>query len=304
MHAGETAWLDRYLSHITDERRLSPHTHINYQRELMQLIAYCNQNAISHWKQLDAHQIRAYIAARYRNGRSGRSLQRTLSVIRSFYKYLLREGHVDANPATGISAPKTTARLPHTLDIDQVSELMNIYPSAKSGGSLAYRDRAMMELMYSSGLRLAELVNLNLGDVDLRDATVRVVGKGAKTRVIPVGREAIKALRSWLGTRPEFCAAAEPAIFVSRQGRRISHRSVQKRIAAWARQQGIDHRVHPHMLRHSFASHMLESSSDLRAVQEMLGHADISTTQIYTHLDFQHLAQVYDKAHPRAKKKP
>ncbi len=304
MHTGETAWLDKYLSYINDERRLSPHTHSNYQRELKQLITWCSNNDISHWKQLDAHQVRSYIAHRHRNGRSGRSLQRTLSVIRSFYKYLLREGHVDANPALGISAPKTTPRLPHTLDIDQVSELLNISSPQKSKHPLVCRDRAMMELMYSSGLRLSEMVNLNLGDIDLRDATVRIVGKGARTRIVPVGREAIKALRMWLKTRPELTSSDECAMFVSQQGRRISHRTVQKRIADWAQRQGIDHRVYPHMLRHSFASHMLESSSDLRAVQEMLGHADISTTQIYTHLDFQHLAQVYDKAHPRAKKKP
>jgi integrase/recombinase XerC len=214
--------------------------------------------------------------------------------------FLVETGELKANPAVHVQAPKPSRRLPATLDADQVASLLAI----EGDEPLTVRDRAILELFYSSGLRLAELVSLNLGDVDAHDRTVRVTGKGSKTRIVPVGRHALEALAAWLKVRPELAPHGEAALFVSRNGRRISHRAVQERVSHWARRQSAVTGVHPHMLRHSFATHVLESSGDLRAVQEMLGHASLSTTQVYTHLDFQHLAHVYDQAHPRAKKRP
>ena len=223
-------------------------------------------------------------------------MRRNLSSVRAFYKYLLTRGEVTQNPAEGITTPRTEKRLPKTLDVEQSARLVEI----KGDGELAVRDRAILELMYSSGLRLAECVGLDLYSVDIRDALVTVRGKGNKTRKVPVGKYALDAVSAWLKVRPQLAALGETALFVSTRGNRLSTRSVQQRLRHWALKQGLDTHVHPHMLRHSFATHMLESSGDLRAVQELLGHADISTTQIYTNLDFQHLAGVYDQAHPRA----
>jgi integrase/recombinase XerC len=237
--------------------------------------------------------VRSYVAWRHRGGASGKTLQRELSALRSLYRYLLREGVVSHNPALGVPAPKTARKLPATLDPDQLCGLLD----NGDEDPLSLRDTAMIELFYSSGLRLAELVAVDT------DASLEVTGKGAKSRRVPVGGLALEAIDRWLQVRGTYAGAEEKALFVSRHGNRIHPRTVQKRLHRWAKIHGARRNVHPHMLRHSFASHLLESSGDLRAVQELLGHSDISTTQIYTHLDFQHLAQVYDKAHPRAKKK-
>jgi integrase/recombinase XerC len=289
-------WPERFLQHLQHERRLSPHTLENYYRDLQHLQAYCDSIDISDWAALDSYGVRGYVAWRHRKGISGRSLQRELSALRSFYNFLLREKVVGGNPGVGVPAPKVEKRLPHALDVDQTARLLEIHDDSP----LALRDKAILELFYSSGLRLAELISLDLDSIDRGDATVRVTGKGEKTRVVPVGRQALKALADWLKERGRFAAPEQRALFISKGGKRLSPRSVQKRLRQWAIKQGLTTSVHPHMLRHSFASHILESSGDLRAVQELLGHADIATTQVYTHLDFQHLAKVYDQAHPRA----
>jgi integrase/recombinase XerC len=294
------SWIDRFLDHLRHERRLSPLTLKNYKADLGQISSWCAGEGINSWQQLDQHRVRGYIAARHRRGISGKSLQRELSSLRSLFRYLLREGEAESNPALGVRAPKVGRRLPATLDADQLEALLE----APAETPLEQRDLAMMELIYSSGLRLAELVSLNLTDIDLGgDATLEVTGKGAKSRRVPVGRKALEALRRWLQSRSTLADPDETALFVSRRGTRIHPRTIQKRLKRWALAHGAARNLHPHLLRHSFASHLLESSGDLRAVQELLGHADISTTQIYTHLDFQHLARVYDDAHPRAKKK-
>ena len=291
-------WIDRFLQHLQTERRLAANTCKHYQRDLTELLDWCNAAGINGWHDLDTHLVRKYAAQCHRRGLCGRSIQRRLSALRTFYNYLLREQQVLQNPGLDVRAPKSEQHLPDTLNVDDITRLMNV--SHKD--TLAVRDLAMLELMYSSGLRLAELVSLNTGDIDFNERVVRVTGKGAKTRVLPVGDKAISALRSWMQMRPGQAHQAETAIFTGRRGKRLGTRAVQQRVKDWARHQGVPGDIHPHTLRHSFASHLLESSGDLRAVQELLGHADISTTQIYTHLDFQHLAQVYDSAHPRARK--
>ncbi|VAX07466.1 Site-specific tyrosine recombinase XerC [hydrothermal vent metagenome] len=289
-------WLRHFLEHLTHERRLSSHTLSNYQRDLQRLAGWCLEHEITQWDELSQQQLRTYIAYRHRLGISGKSLQRELSSLRSLYRYLQREGQAENNPAQGVRAPKSPAKLPQTMDADQLGHLLDL----PVDDPLAIRDRAMMEFFYSSGLRLAELVALNLADIDLADATVEIMGKGAKARRAPIGRKAREALRRWLKVRLDMASSEVQALFVSQRGQRISPRSVQQRLHKRAVEGEAATDLHPHMLRHSFASHILESSSDLRAVQELLGHADISTTQIYTHLDFQHLAKVYDASHPRA----
>lgn len=292
-------WQARFINYLRHERRLSGHTVSCYQRELICIARWCEERAIPRWQELKQHHVREFIASRHRAGISGKSLQHELSVLRSLFRYLIREGQTDQNPAQGVRAPKVQRRLPATLDADQLGRLLDI-----SGATpLELRDLAMMELFYSSGLRLAELVSLDLMDIDASNPLLAVTGKGAKTRYLPIGRLAQQALQRWIKARSALAGASETALFVSNRGSRIHPRTVQQRIARWAKVYGADRHLHPHMLRHSFASHLLESSGDLRAVQELLGHADISTTQIYTHLDFQHLAQVYDKTHPRARKK-
>ncbi len=298
MHTEAQAWVKRYLEHLRLERRLSSNTVNNYARDLAQLSTFCEREGLEQWAQLRVGQVRGYVAWRHRSGLSGRSLQRELSALRGFYDYLLREGEVDSNPGIGVPAPKSEKRLPKALDVDQANRLVAL--EGDENDPLLLRDHAILELFYSSGLRLSELVGLDIPALDLRDAVVTVTGKGAKTRVLPVGRQAVAALQAWLRVRGSLAAEAEQALFVGRTGRRLSQRAVQARIDQWGKRQGLDRHVHPHMLRHSFASHILESSGDLRAVQELLGHADIATTQVYTHLDFQHLAKVYDQAHPRA----
>lgn len=293
------ALLTAFLDHLGNERRLSPLTVKHYRRDLETLGKWCAEQDICGWERLDTQHIRAFVAGRHRTGLSGRSIQRQLSAIRSFFRFLMREGVARYDPAAGVSAPKSPRKLPDTMDVDQTARLLD----AHDDDPLAVRDRAMCELMYSSGLRLAELVSLDLNDLDVREGSVRVTGKGAKTRVLPVGRQALKALEEWLDLRGGMADVDETAVFVSQRGSRLSARSVQARLSSLALRQGVGRKVHPHMLRHSFASHVLESSGDLRAVQELLGHADISTTQVYTHLDFQHLAKVYDAAHPRARRR-
>lgn len=296
MRESEIAKIDAFLGTL---QHLSVHTRKAYAGDLAFFLNYCRQLDVVNWQDLDGRQVRGYITQRHRQGTGGRSLRRNLSSIRAFYKYLLAKGEVTKNPAEGITTPKTEKRLPKTLDVDQTSRLVEI----KGDKALTLRDRAILELMYSSGLRLAECVSLDIYSVDIRDGLVTVTGKGNKTRKVPVGNYALEAVSAWLKVRPQLAALDETALFVSTRGKRLSARSVQQRMRYWALKQGLDTNVHPHMLRHSFATHLLESSGDLRAVQELLGHADISTTQVYTSLDFQHLASVYDQTHPRARKK-
>jgi integrase/recombinase XerC len=293
--------ISAFIAHLSNERQLSPHTVDGYKRDLTALKKDLTDQDITDWRDVSAHHLRSYIGAGKRQGRSGKTLQRRLSATRTFFNYLAREGICSTNPAMEFSAPRSDSRLPVTIDTDQVSRLLEINKTDWH----ALRDRAMLELFYSSGLRLAELVGSNTSDISFDDNSMKVRGKGSKERVLPIGSKAITAINTWLKIReqlPKGKLEDEPALFLSERGRRISPRNVQDRVKKWSLRLGISGRVHPHTLRHSFASHLLESSQDLRAVQELLGHADISTTQIYTHLDFQHLADVYDKAHPRSQK--
>ncbi|MEW7991932.1 MAG: tyrosine recombinase XerC [Candidatus Thiodiazotropha sp.] len=291
-------WIARYIDHLRHERRLSPRTLESYRHDLDAALAWLEDQQLAGWRQITQHQVRHYIASRHRKGLAAKSLHRELSSLRGLFNFLIREQQLESNPALGVRAPKVRRKLPVTLDPDQIGRLLEI----DDDSPVALRDRAIMELLYSSGLRLAELVDLNLLDLDLNEQLVEVTGKGAKTRRLPVGRLAKRALEQWLRVRPGMAVDDEQALFVGVRGRRISRSIVQRQLHDWSIAQGTPRNVHPHLLRHSFASHLLESSGDLRAVQELLGHANISTTQIYTHLDFQHLAEVYDKAHPRAKK--
>ncbi|HEY2677816.1 MAG TPA: tyrosine recombinase XerC [Steroidobacteraceae bacterium] len=306
MTPGEREWIERFLSHLKHERRMSAHTLLAYRHDLLRLRAFCERRSIARWSALDHFQVRTFAAAEHAAGIAPRSIQRRLSALRSFYEFLMREGFAKRNPALDVQAPKSKKRLPATLDADQMGRLLDF----RGDDSTSARDKAMMELFYSSGLRLSELTDLDLSAIDLKDRTVRVLGKGSKTRIVPIGRHAIEALKKWLSERNNFGRAGagddarSNAVFVGKSGRRLSVRAVQLRVGAWARRQGLNMHVHPHMFRHSFATHLLESSGDLRGVQELLGHANISTTQIYTHLDFQHLAGVYDAAHPRARRRP
>lgn len=288
-----------FIQHLASEKRHSPRTCDSYQRDLHRLAAWLTERGDTQWRNVSGHDLRRYVAALSRQGLSGRSIARHLSAIRRFYQYLLRERHATDNPALDIRAPKSGRRLPAVADVDQLNALLDAQPD----DPLELRDRCMFELMYSSGLRLAELARLDLNAVDLKGGEARVLGKGGKTRVLPVGRKALDAIDQWLPVRAQLAPEAETALFVSRRGDRLSHRSIQSRLSRWGIAKGADQKLHPHMLRHSFASHMLESSGDLRAVQELLGHADIATTQVYTHLDFQHLARVYDQSHPRARRR-
>ena len=300
--------IDAFLGHLQDERQVSRHTVAGYRRDLSKLnifMATLNGNDLLRLKSAEA---RLFPAQLYRHGLTGRSIQRALSAARSLYRYLVRERLVRSNPFDGIRAPRGERKLPETLSADQAAKLVAIEPKS----DLDYRDRAILELFYSSGLRLSELSGLDIkhlatrnssGWVDLKERVAFVTGKGGKERLLPIGRYAHDALQAWCELRGGVAAQDERAFFVGRSGRRLGVRAIQQRVQVWAKRQGLGHGVHPHMLRHSFASHLLESSGDLRAVQELLGHADISTTQVYTHLDFQHLAKIYDKAHPRARKR-
>jgi integrase/recombinase XerC len=289
----------RFRQYLTKERRLSAHTDSNYTRDLTALTRFCDEQGITDWPALEHAHVRLFAARSHAAGLAPRSIQRRLSAVRSFLNFLIREGILQQNCAVEVRAPKGQRRLPVTLDADTMGRLLEI-PAAEP---LAIRDRAIMELLYSSGLRLAELVGLNLPDLNAADRTVRVLGKGSKTRVVPVGRKALAALAEWLNERRDLVRDGNDAVFVGSSGRRLGARAIQKRVGYWAVRQGLPMHVHPHLFRHSFASHLLESSGELRAVQELLGHADIATTQVYTHLDFQHLARIYDASHPRARRK-
>ncbi len=288
---------------------MSAHTLAAYRRDLERLAEFCDRRRHARWDGLENLHLRTFAASEHAGGISARSVQRRLSAARTFFSYLLREGSATRNPAVEVHAPKAKKRLPATLDADQMGRLLDF----SANDTLAVRDKAIMELFYSCGLRLGELVGLHLQDLDLRDRTVRVLGKGSKTRIVPIGKPARVALGKWLEQRAKWArppdagaaaaGSARAAVFVGRSGRPLTARSVQLRIAAWARRRGLPVHVHPHMFRHSFATHLLESSGNLRAVQELLGHADIGTTQIYTHLDFNHLARVYETAHPRARRR-
>ena len=287
-----------FLAKLRDERNYSSHTLKSYSRDLKSLVAYCEAHDVTQWSDINDEHIRSLVSQRHRQGLGGASLQRLLSTFRSFFKYLLVENKIKNNPAKNIQAPKTGRKLPSTLDADSMARLIEI----KGADAETVRDRAMMELFYSSGLRLSELSALDVKDgKQSKTGVLRITGKGDKQRDVPVGSKAIAAIEHWLTLRDEIANEGEASLFVGKQGKRINNSVIQKRLKYWAQKQGIDLNVYPHMLRHSFASHMLEASGDLRAVQELLGHADISTTQIYTHLDFQHLAKVYDAAHPRSK---
>ncbi|WP_149195824.1 tyrosine recombinase XerC [Luteimonas suaedae] len=285
-----------YLRHLEVEKRMSPHTLDAYRRDLRALAEWVDQHGTGDIVQLDNARLRDFVAAEYRRGLSSKSLQRRLSACRSFYRWLLRHGRIQADPSAGIRAPKGARKLPQVLDPDEAKALVEVPTDVPLG----LRDRAILELFYSSGLRLSELCTLRWRDLQLDDGLVTVLGKGSKQRSVPVGSHARRALAEW---RAETGAAADAPVFPGRGGKPITPRAVQLRLRLLAQRQGLFKRVHPHLLRHSFASHVLESSGDLRGVQELLGHADIATTQIYTHLDFQHLAKIYDDAHPRARRR-
>jgi integrase/recombinase XerC len=289
--------LARFIEHLAVEKQASPHTLDAYRRDLAALRAWAAEQSIAAWSAVDALALRGFVADEHARGLSPPSVQRRLSACRAFFRWLLKHGELAADPSAGLRGPKAPRKLPQVLDADEMGQLVEVPVDAPLG----LRDRAMMELFYSSGLRVSELCALRWGDLDLAGGEVRVLGKGRKTRIVPVGRHAREALVAYLAAEP---APPTAPVFPGRGAGTISARAVQKRVRELAMRQGVWKRVHPHLLRHSFASHVLESSGDLRGVQELLGHANIATTQIYTHLDFQHLAKVYDGAHPRAKRKP
>lgn len=292
--------IQAFLDYLQFERRYSQHTWENYQRDLLQFSQWLSKNTeLKSLNEVAEFLVRQWISQLHREGLKSRSLQRKLSSLRSYYQYQIKHKHISLNPAIDVRAPRDSKPLPKTLDIEQVTQLLNI----EGDDFISVRDKAIIELFYSSGLRLAELAGLQMADIDLKAALVTVIGKGNKTRIIPIGAKAIEALTNWLTHRAVANRRQVDDLFLSRQGTAISHRNIQLRMNHWQKKQGITQSIHPHKLRHSFASHLLQSSGDLRAVQEFLGHSDISSTQVYTHLDYQHLASVYDKAHPRARSK-
>ena len=296
----DVQWLERFDEHLATERRLAATTRRRYLRDLGELRQACTEAGITGWSALTPDLVRSHLARLRRRGLSSRTIARHLAAIRTFAAFLIREGVLAADPTADVRAPRRERGLPSTLDPDEMAALLDAPAPATA---IEARDAALYELIYSSGLRLSEAVALDVTDLDAAEGIVRVTGKGAKERVVPVGRSALRALSAWLRWRAGLAAADEPALFIARHGGRLSARTVHARLRTLAQRRGVQRRVHPHMLRHSFATHLLESSGDLRAVQELLGHADIATTQIYTHLDFQHLAQVYDRAHPRARRR-
>ena len=299
MQAEAIIYLENFFSQLKYEKRASENTLKNYQRDLKRLMLFCDKNNIQNWQNIQQSDIRNHIATRHRQGLAANSLHRELSAIRSFFKFLQKQKIITNNPVQHIQAPKGQKKLPKTLDVDQITGFLE----AGADSLLEIRDLAIFELFYSSGLRLSELTALNQDSIDLNDKTLIVSqGKGGKSRLLPIGSKAISAIKNWLPLRRQITPENQSALFVSKKGQRLSQRSVQLRLTNWCKKKGLSQQIHPHMLRHSFASHMLESSQDLRAVQELLGHSNISTTQVYTHLDFQHLAEIYDKTHPRAKK--
>jgi integrase/recombinase XerC len=300
----DRALIARWLESIRSERRLSRHTEAAYRRDLAAFTRWCGAEGLSTWSSVKTDHLRRFAASQHRARLAPRSIQRQLSALRTFFSFLVREGAITQSAAVDVRAPKGAKRLPRPLDVDRMSRLLDAAPPKGSEDPvLVSRDRAILELFYSSGLRLSELVGLDVGDVDVADRTVRVLGKGSKQRIVPLGAKALAAHRAWLSHRTGLVRDGETALFVGRSGRRLGARAVQLRVETWARRQGLDVHMHPHLFRHSFASHLLESSHDLRGVQELLGHANISTTQVYTHLDFQHLARIYDATHPRARRR-
>jgi len=291
--------LKAYLLSLEHERQVSPHTVQGYRRDLSKLQHFIEQQNTGGYEALSPAIARQFPARLHASGLGGKSIQRALSAARGFYQFLIDSGKVSNNPFIEIRAPRAQKKLPDTLNVDEIEQLLSTMPE----NALGRRDKAIIELIYSAGMRLSELTGVNVIDVTRATDMISVTGKGKKQRLVPVGRKAKAAIKDWLNIRSSLANANEAGLFVSQRGTRISPRTIQARLEYWSRRSGLDRKLHPHMLRHSFASHILESSGDLRAVQELLGHANISTTQIYTHLDFQHLAQVYDKAHPRARKR-
>ena len=289
--------VEQFLLYLKSERQLSVHTQSNYRRQLYVIIKHTMELEISCWSNIDPSVVRMFVSRSKRDGLSTSSIALRLSALRSFFNWMVKQGDLTANPVTGVSNPKQARHLPKNIEIDDINQLMNI----DRNDVLSIRDRTMLELMYGSGLRLSELIGLDCKVLNLIDFEIRVLGKGSKERKLPLGGESVKWLKQWLAVRP-LLSPENDALFISKLGKRISHRNVQKRFEQWGIKQGLRIHINPHKLRHSFATHMLESSGDLRAVQELLGHADLSTTQIYTHLDFAHLAEVYDSAHPRSKR--
>jgi len=293
-------WISHFLAYLENEKRYSIHTCKAYQRDLDNFLEFITPFKMESWPSVTIHHLRQYVVYLNKKKQSAKSIQRKLSSLRSYFRYLMRENILTANPVEGVKAPKVEKHLPKVLDVDQVQQLF----SKDETDPLLIRDLAMLELLYGSGLRLSELVSLNLDDLDFSDLSLRVTGKGNKTRILPLGKMAVIGLKKWLPIRINWLKTDQSALFLSKRGSRISARSVQSRLQFWGKKQGLNTGLHPHRLRHSFASHLLESSGDIRSVQELLGHENLTTTQIYTQLDYQHLAQVYDQAHPRAKKKP
>jgi len=293
---GVASGIERFLQYMTVERQASKHTLSSYRRDLAAWHAYCQANALHDPDAVQFAHVQQFMAQEHRRGLAAKSVQRRLSALRSLFRHMLKQGGMAHNPSAGLRVPKAPRKLPQVLDVDEAVRLVEL----PTEGPLGLRDRALLELLYSSGLRVSELCALRWQDLDMDDCLVRVFGKGAKTRIVPVGSHAVSALKAW---HAHSAPGTASPVFPGRHGALISSRAIQLRLRQLAQQQGIWKRVYPHLLRHSFASHMLESSSDLRSVQELLGHADIATTQIYTHLDFQRLATVYDAAHPRAKRK-
>ncbi len=296
--SGLTDALDRFDDYLRVERQIAAATRNAYARDLHRLARFATHEGLDDWSELTGDTVRRFIARERRRGLSARSLARCLAAVRTLYRWLLRERAVGHDPAAELSPPRERRPLPRSLEVEEAERLVAV----PGDDAVARRDRALLELFYSSGIRLAELAGLGVADVDLTEGSARVTGKGNRARVVPVGSAARRALHEWLAVRADQAAADEAALFVSARGRRLSRRAIQQRVRLWGQRLGLEQRVHPHMLRHSFATHVLESSADLRAVQELLGHADIGTTQIYTHLDFSHLAEVYEAAHPRARR--
>lgn len=290
--------IERYLDFLKYERGYSQHTLDAYKRNLAEVADFIHQANVNQWQQVSHDILRRFIIQTKQHGLKVRSIQLKISSIKGFFKFLLQRQIIKSDPSQLLVVPKADKPLPKNIEVDEVNQLLNFIPEQ----TIDFRDKAIMELFYSSGLRLSELANLDVADLDIASAEVLVTGKGNKQRLLPLGRQACEAIKQWLKLRAEFNKASSPALFLSKLGNRISIRQIQQRLSHWAKKQGLNNTLHPHKLRHSFASHMLESSGDLRAVQELLGHENLSTTQVYTHLDFQHLAQVYDQAHPRAKK--
>lgn len=291
-----TASIDAFIDALAFERRASQHTCSAYRRDLTATAQFFADRAITRWLDVTTADVRALAAQRHRQGRAATGIARILASLRSFYRWLIRHGEATDNPATDVRAPKRGERLPETIDVDDLNTALDQAP----GSDIEIRDHALIELFYSTGVRLAEAVQLDIHDIDRRAGQARVIGKGKRERLVPIGSRAGSALENWLRIRPGWCDADQPALFISARGQRMARSSVARRLTHWATRHGLPVHLHPHKLRHSFATHFLESSGDLRAVQDLLGHSQIATTQIYTHLDFAHLAAVYDQAHPRA----